>query len=128
MAAVKKVLGKGKTGSRASGSAGSKAASRAEEKPVRRRKKATEGVASSDGAEQMRQAADLHVGLNSDTIASALAKKARAGDWQSTKALMALAAGKKPVLGKKTGPSLAEWLAGQPKWENSQKDDEGKSE
>lgn len=69
------------------------------------------------GAEQLRQAADLHVGLNSTKIAAALTKKAMAGDLASTKALVSLAEGKKPAPEeKKPGPSLAEWLASQPQW------------
>lgn len=127
MAAVKKVLGKGKTGKKSRAIA-SKAVASVPKVTAKRVKKAVQSKPVDDGAEQMRQAADLHVGLNSDTIASALAEKARAGDWASTKALMALAAGKKPKAEKKkAGPTLAEWLAGQPEWENAQKDEKGKS-
>jgi hypothetical protein len=73
-----------------------------------------------DGAEQLRQAADLRVGWNSEKIADVLTEKALAGDLASAKALVALAEAKKPSpepVKKRCGPSMAEQLAAEPQWQ-----------
>jgi hypothetical protein len=74
-----------------------------------------------DGAERLRQAADRRVGRNSAKLADLLTDKALAGDLASTKMLVALAEGKKPMkevekLGevKKPVRSLALRLAAEP--------------
>jgi len=78
-----------------------------------------EKSASGDGAEQLRCAADLRVGRNSEKLADLLEKKALGGDMNSVRVLLALAASKKrdpePVK-KRKRPSLASRLAAEPAW------------
>ncbi|HEY1903604.1 MAG TPA: hypothetical protein VGG56_14315 [Terracidiphilus sp.] len=95
----------------------------------KRRERAGEGAAGvraaqGDGAERLRQAADRRVGRNSAKLANLLTDKALAGDLASTKMLVALAEGKKPMkevekLGevKKPVRSLALRLAAEPRLE-----------
>ncbi len=74
-----------------------------------------------DGSEQLRQAADREVSRNSEKLAAALVKKALKGDLASTKVLVALADGKKPIEAQKQcGPSLAEHWEQEPQWREGQ--------
>jgi len=73
-----------------------------------------------DGAERLRWAADRRLGRNSERLAEMLKDRALEGDLASTKVLLALAEGKKPIVEKK-GPvrSLALRLAAEPQQEPS---------
>jgi len=76
-----------------------------------------------DGAERLRRAVDRRVGKNSERLAEVLTNKALAGDLAFAKAVVALADAKKPDPVKKpTGPSFAEQLAMEPRWEGEPKD------
>jgi len=73
-----------------------------------------------DGVGQLRRAAEQWAGWNSEKIAKALANKAVNGNLASAKELVSLAEGKKasPEKGKKwCGPSMAERLASEPRWQ-----------
>jgi hypothetical protein len=74
-------------------------------------------AAHKDGAERLRWAADRRVGKNSEKLADLLTNNALKGDLASTKVLLALAEGKKPVPEvRKPGRSLALRLAAEPQW------------
>jgi hypothetical protein len=76
---------------------------------------AGEESAGKDGAERLRWAADRRLGRNSEKLAAMLAGKALKGDLASTKVLLGLAEGKKPVAEVKGQVrSLALRLAGEP--------------
>jgi hypothetical protein len=82
-----------------------------------RKEAAPEGLANMDGAERLRWAADRRVGRNSEKLAEMLKEKALKGDLASTKVLLALAEGKKPIPEvKKPVRSLALRLAAEPEW------------
>ena len=83
-----------------------------------------------DGTEQLRQAVDRLVGLNSEKLAAALTNEAMGGGIATAKALVELVEGKKPrpePKKKRRGPSLAERWAMAPQWEGPewQGDDQG---
>jgi hypothetical protein len=76
-------------------------------------------AARKDGAARLRWAADKRVGRNSEKLADLLTEKALNGDLASTKILVSLATGKKPVaepVKKRHGPSFADRLAAEPEW------------
>jgi hypothetical protein len=76
-------------------------------------------VASEDGAERLRQAADRQVGMNSEKLVDLLTQKALDGDLASTRVLVGLAEGKKPrakPAKKRRGVSLAGQLEAEPEW------------
>jgi hypothetical protein len=78
-----------------------------------------------DGAERLRQAADKQVGQNSEKLAGLLADKALKGDLASTRVLVGLAERKKPhakPATKRHGPSLAEQLSAEPKWQEEEEE------
>jgi hypothetical protein len=84
-----------------------------------KRERAGGKTARKDGTEQLRQAADERVGLNSEKLADLLTEKALKGDLACAKALVALAEGKKPIpepVKKRRGPGLAARLASEPQW------------
>ena len=90
-----------------------------------RKRASREKTACKDGAERLRQAADKRVGRNSEKLADLLTEKALKGDLASTKTLVSLAAGKKPIpepVKKRRGPSLAERLAAEPEWREEQEE------
>jgi hypothetical protein len=78
-----------------------------------------EETAGKNGAEQLREAADMRVGMNSEELADLLTRKALEGDLASAKVLVGLAERKKPQaesVKKRRGPGLAEQLAAEPQW------------
>jgi hypothetical protein len=118
-----------KKAKRKTGSSDEKATTKASTKATtnasrnRTRKKKSEGAAGDesacrDGAERLRWAADRRLGRNSAKLADLLTKNALKGDLASTKVLLGLAEGKKPIPEKK-GPvrSLALRLAAEPQCE-----------
>jgi len=93
------------------------------------------GAAPEDGAEQLRQAADRQVGLNSEKLADLLTKNALAGDLACARVLVGLAERKKPIPEPRAeprmaerGPSQAEQLAAEPEWQGAPEDEEQEGE
>lgn len=80
-----------------------------------------------DGVERLRHAADKQVGQNWEELTNLLTAKALSGDLASAKALVALAAGKKPRpkrAKKRRGLTQAEQLAAEPPWQGKEEEDE----
>jgi hypothetical protein len=113
MAAVQQALGEGKTGRKTCSTTGNGI----REGERRKRDRASEKAARKDGAERLRQAADREVGRNSAKLAVVLKEKALNGDLASTKMLVALADGKKPIPEvNRPLTSLVRRLAAEPQW------------
>jgi hypothetical protein len=78
-----------------------------------------------DGAEQLRQAADKRLSLNSEALADLLEKDALAGNLSSLKELVLLAERKKPrpaPVKKPRRPNMALQLAAEPKWQDEEQE------
>jgi hypothetical protein len=89
----------------------------------RRRVRADGKMARKDGAERMRQAADMRVGRISEKMADLLSSKALAGDLACARVLFGLAERKKPIqdlVKKRRGPGLAARLAAEPPWQEEE--------
>ena|SRR5271166_843757 len=86
-----------------------------------------ESASRKDGVERLRQAADRRVARNSEKLADLLTEKALKGDLGSTKTLVALAAGKKPIperVRKRRELTYAQQLAKEPKWKGKAEDED----
>ena len=82
---------------------------------------------SRDGVERLRQAADKQVGQNWEELTLLLTAKALSGDLACAKALVALAAGKKPRpkrAKKRPGLTQAQQLAAEPPWQGKEEEEE----
>jgi hypothetical protein len=80
-----------------------------------------------DGVERLRHAADKQVGQNWEELTNLLTAKALSGDLASAKALVALAAGKKPRpkrAKKRPGLTLAQRYAAEPQWQGKEEEEE----
>ncbi len=120
-AAKKKTKSKAKNGSGAT--AKGKSAATNKKSAAGGQKRSGSHKAAKDGAERLRRAVDRRVGKNSEKLAEVLTNKALAGDLAFAKAVVALADAKKPDPVKKPiGPSLAERLAKEPRWEGEPAD------
>jgi len=87
------------------------------------------GTEQVDGAEQLRLAVDRQVGLYSEELAIALRERAMGGDIVTARALVALAAGKKPraePAKKRRWPTYAMELAADTPWKGDM--EEGSAE
>jgi hypothetical protein len=84
-------------------------------------------TSSRDGVERLRQAADKQVGQNWEELAILMTAKALNGDLASAKALVALAAGKKPRpkrAQKRRGLTQAQQFAAEPPWQGKEEEEE----
>lgn len=80
-----------------------------------------------DGVERLRQAADKQVGQNWEELAFLMTAKALSGDLACAKALVALAAGKKPRpkrAKKRPGLTQAQRYAAEPQWQGKEEEEE----
>lgn len=93
----------------------------------RKRKRTSGGKASSkDGVELLRQAVNKRLVRDSEVLADAISEKARNGDLASTKTMVGLAAGKKPLPDpEKTRSALrfVQRLANEPQWQGKEEEE-----
>lgn len=75
------------------------------------------GEAGQDGAELLRRAVNRRVGNASEELARVLINKALDGDSTAVKTVVGLAEAKKPDPVKRVGPTLAQRLEKEPRWE-----------
>jgi hypothetical protein len=93
-----------------------------------KKRKRTSGskAASKDGVELLRQAMNVRLVRDSETLAEAISEKARKGDLAYTKAMVGFAADRQPLpepVKKRRGMTLAQRLAMEPPWQGKEEEE-----
>jgi hypothetical protein len=107
------------------GNTTSKTTSRTTKKKTRKTKSGGKAT-SKDGVELLRQAMNVRLVRDSEALANLISGKALQGDLSNTKAMVGLAAGKKPLpepVKKRRGPSQAARFANEPQWQGEEEEE-----